>query len=84
MAAPLMICAMILIAATFTLRHSRRSGNTVVVAGGILTGFIVYFFQDIVFALGLSNNIPVVLAAWAPASIATLLGLAMLLHLEDG
>jgi lipopolysaccharide export system permease protein len=84
MAAPLMICAMILIAATFTLRHSRRGGNTFVVAGGILTGFVVYFFQDIVFALGLSNSIPVALAAWAPASIATLLGLAMLLHLEDG
>ena len=84
LAAPLMICAMILIAATFTLRHSRRTGSTYVIAGGILTGFIVYFFQDIVFALGLSNSIPVTLAAWAPASVATLLGLAMLLHLEDG
>lgn len=84
LAAPLMICAMILIAATFTLRHTRRGGTTFVIAGGILTGFIVYFFQDIVFALGLSNSIPVTLAAWAPAGVATLLGLAMLFHLEDG
>lgn len=84
LAAPMMICAMILIAATFTLRHARRTGGTFVIAGGVLTGFVVYFFQDIVFALGLTNSIPVTLAAWAPASVATLLGLAMLLHLEDG
>jgi len=84
LAGPLMIVAMILIAATFTLRHTRRGGTTFIIAGGILTGFVVYFFQDIVFALGLSNSIPVTLAAWAPAGVATLLGLAMLLHLEDG
>lgn len=84
LAAPLMICAMVLIAATFTLRHTRRGGTTFIIAGGILTGFVVYFVQDIVFALGLSNSIPVTLAAWAPAGVATLLGLAMLFHLEDG
>ena len=84
MASPLLMCAMILIAATFTLRHSRRGGATYVIAGGVLTGFILYFFSDIVFALGQTDSIPVVLAAWTPSGVATLLGLAMLLHLEDG
>ena len=84
LSAPLMICAMILIAATFTLRHGRRGATTWVIGSGVLTGFIVYFFQDIVFALGLSNGLPVTLAAWTPSSVATLLGVAMLLHLEDG
>lgn len=84
LSAPIMMCAMILIAATFTLRHGRRGATIWVVGSGVLTGFIVYFFQDIVFALGVSNSLPVVLAAWAPSSIAILLGLAMLLHLEDG
>ena len=84
LAAPILMCAMVLIAATFTLRHSRRGGTTFVIAGGVLTGFVLYFFSDIVFALGLSDSIPVVLAAWTPAGVATLLGLAMLLHLEDG
>lgn len=84
LAAPLLMCAMILIAATFTLRHSRRGGATFVIAAGVLTGFVLYFFSDIVYALGLSDSIPVTLAAWTPSGVTTLLGLAMLLHLEDG
>lgn len=81
---PLLMCAMVLIAATFTLRHSRRGGVTYVIGGGVLTGFLLYFFSDLVFALGRSENIPVTLAAWTPSGVATLLGLTALLHLEDG
>jgi lipopolysaccharide export system permease protein len=84
LAAPLLMCAMILIAAAFTLRHSRRGGTTFIITSGVLTGFVLYFFSDIVFALGLSDSIPVTLAAWTPSGVATLLGLATLLHLEDG
>lgn len=84
LAAPILMCAMILIAASFTLRHQRRGGTTAIIAGGVLTGFVLYFFSDIVFALGLSDSIPVTLAAWTPSGVATLLGLATLLHLEDG
>ena len=84
LAAPLLMCAMTLIAATFTLRHVRRGGTTYIIAGGVLTGFVFYFFSDLVFALGLSDSIPVTLAAWTPSGVTTLLGLAMLLHLEDG
>ncbi len=84
LAAPLLMCAMVLIAATFTLRQGRRGGAAYVIAGGILTGFMLYFFSDIVFALGQSDSIPVVLAAWTPSGVVTLLGIATLLHLEDG
>ena len=84
LATPLLMCAMILIAATFTLRQSRRGGTVFIISGGVLTGFVLYFFSDVVFALGLSDSIPVTLAAWAPSGVTTLLGLAMLLHLEDG
>jgi lipopolysaccharide export system permease protein len=84
LAAPFLMCAMVLLAATFTLRHSRRGGTTFIITGGVLTGFLLYFFSDVVFALGLSDSIPVTLAAWTPSGVATLLGIAMLLHLEDG
>ncbi len=85
LAAPLLLCAMVLVAATFTLRMSnRRGGATRLVVGGVLTGFGVYVLTDVVFALGLSGRIPVVLAAWTPSGVVTLLGLSMLLHLEDG
>jgi len=84
LATPFLLCAMVLIAATFTLRPSRRGATSFVIAGGVMTGFVLYFFSDVVFALGLSDSIPVTLAAWSPSGVATLLGLTMLLHLEDG
>ena len=84
LASPILLCAMVLIAATFTLRQSSRGSMMTVISGGIMTGFLLYFFSDLVFALGLSDSIPVVLAAWTPSGVSTLLGLAMLLHLEDG
>ncbi len=84
LADPLLLCAMVLIAATFTLRHARRGGTTFIIVGGVLTGFVLYFFSDVVFALGLSDSIPITLAAWTPSGVTMLLGLAMLLHLEDG
>jgi lipopolysaccharide export system permease protein len=84
LAAPLLMCAMVLIGATFTLRHSRRGATTFVIAGGVFTGFALYFFSDVVLALGLSDSIPVTLAAWSPSGVAMLLGLTTLLHLEDG
>ena len=84
LASPLLMCAMVLIAATFTLRHARRGSTTFVIASGVLTGFLLYFVSDVVYALGLSESIPVTLAAWTPSGVALMLGLAMLLHLEDG
>ena len=84
MATPLLMCAMILIAATFTLRQDRRGSTIFIIAAGVLTGFTLYVAQDFVFALGLSDSIPVTLAAWTPSGVAALLGIAMLFHLEDG
>jgi len=84
LAAPLLMCAMVLIGATFTLRHSRRGATTHVVAGGVFTGFALYFFSDVVLALGISESVPITLAAWSPSGVAMLLGLTTLLHLEDG
>ncbi len=83
-ASPVLLCAMVLIAATFTLRLTRRGGTALLIAGGVAVGFILYFMSDVVLALGRSASIPVELAAWAPAGISILMGLALLFHLEDG
>jgi lipopolysaccharide export system permease protein len=84
LAKPLMLCAMVLIAAIFSLRMQRRGGTTGLMIGGICAGFLVYFMSDLVFALGAAATIPVALAAWTPAVISSLLGTFVLLHLEDG
>ena len=81
---PLLLFAMVLLAATFSLRLTRRGGTGLLIAGGVTAGFVLFFMTDLVLALGLSGKIPVVLAAWTPAGVSTLLGLSLLFHLEDG
>ncbi len=84
LARPFLLCAMVLVAAIFSLRMHRRGGTTLMIIGGVASGFMLYFLSDIVFALGDSAIIPVTLAAWTPAGVSMLLGTTFLLHLEDG
>ncbi len=81
---PLLLCAMILIAATFSLRMARLGGVTQLIFAGVLFGFGLFFLSEWANALGLSGSLPVALAAWAPSGIAALIGTATLFHLEDG
>jgi lipopolysaccharide export system permease protein len=84
LSSPFLICAMVLIAATFSLRMTRRGKTGLMVAGGVLVGFLLYFISDLTYALGLSGALPPVLAAWTPTGVSLLLGVALLFHLEDG
>ncbi|NMM46289.1 LPS export ABC transporter permease LptG [Rhodospirillaceae bacterium KN72] len=84
LATPVLLCAMVLIAAIFSIRTSRRSSTGMMVVGGVLSGFLLYFFTNVVHALGLSMSIPAEFAAWTPAGVSTMLGVTALLHLEDG
>jgi lipopolysaccharide export system permease protein len=84
LARPLLLAAMVLIAASFSLRMQRAGGATLMIAVGIASSFALYFLSDIVFALGLSATIPTMLAAWTPAGVSWLVGVSLLLHLEDG
>jgi lipopolysaccharide export system permease protein len=84
LARPLLFCAMVLVAATFSLRMQRRGGAVMLLVSGVAAGFLLYFVSDIVFALGLSAKLPVLLAAWTPTGVALIFGVSMLLHLEDG
>jgi lipopolysaccharide export system permease protein len=85
LADPALLCAMVLFAATFTLRMNLRRGVPLLtIAGAIGTGIVLYFISDVVFALGASSNIPVSLAAWSPAGISLLLGVSVLLYTEEG
>lgn len=84
LARPFLFTAMVLVAAAFSLRMQRRGGASLMIAGGVGTGLLLYFISYVVFALGQSAAIPVLLAAWTPAGVSWLVGASMLLHLEDG
>ena len=81
---PFMLMAMILIAACFSITPNRNRPTLLLVTGAIFSGFLFYSFSDVVHALGASGRIPIILAAWAPFFITAFLGVASLLHNEDG
>jgi lipopolysaccharide export system permease protein len=84
LATPIMLGAMVLIAASFSLRLARRGGVTILIGSGILFSFFILFLSDVVHAYGLANIIPAFLAAWTPAWMTLLIGLSILLYMEEG
>ncbi|HPF77782.1 MAG TPA: LPS export ABC transporter permease LptG [Alphaproteobacteria bacterium] len=84
LAQPLLFMAMILLAASVSLRPPRLRGTSVLVMSGVLIGFIVFFASSFLQALGASQQIPIIVAAWFPALISFLLGIGALMILEDG
>jgi len=84
MALPLLSAAMALLAAGFSMRPSRRGGVAQMIGAGVAAGFALFVLDKITSEFGEAGTLPVVLAAWAPASAGMLLALALLLHLEDG
>jgi lipopolysaccharide export system permease protein len=81
---PILLCAMVLFAAAFSLRMSRRGNILTVVIAGVVLGSMVFTLNNIVVALGANQNLPVILAAWAIPLAALALSNAALLNLEDG
>ena len=84
LAQPLLMAAMVLVAAGFTMRHVRFGGTGKMVLYAMLAGFGIFFLRNFAQALGDSGQIPIVVAAWSPPLAAVLLSLSLLLHLEDG
>ncbi|WP_347310185.1 LPS export ABC transporter permease LptG [Defluviimonas sp. SAOS-178_SWC] len=84
LALPLLLVAMVLVGAGFTMRHA-RSGNTgVMVLLAVVSGFAIFLLRNFAQVLGENGQIPVLLAAWTPPVAALLLSLSLLLHLEEG
>jgi lipopolysaccharide export system permease protein len=84
LARPFLLCSMVLIAAVFSLRMQRRGGTTLIIVGGVASGFVLFVVSNLVFALGISAKVPVALAAWTPTGVSLIFGASTLLHLEDG
>ncbi|EKE45819.1 C-terminal of permease YjgP/YjgQ family protein [Oceaniovalibus guishaninsula JLT2003] len=84
LALPLLLAAMVLVGAGFTMRPARagRTGMMVLLALGM--GFGLFFVRNFAQILGENGQLPVALAAWGPPVAALLLPLGLLLHWEDG
>ncbi len=84
LALPLMLAAMSVLAAAFSLRLMRLGDFARLAALGVAAGFAVFFLGQFCGALGMTEVIPAPLAAWAPPLIALFLGASLLSYTEDG
>ena len=84
LARPLMLIAMTIIGAAFTLQNARLGNLGVSVFLALSCGFSLYFLQNLAMTLGEAGEIPVFAAAWAPPLSAILLALGLFLKFEDG
>jgi lipopolysaccharide export system permease protein len=84
LAKPVLVAAMVLIGAAFSLRPQRFGQTGVMLLLAVLAGFSLYFIRDFAQSLGASGDVPLRVAAWTPPLAAVLLALGLLLHLEDG
>ena len=81
---PIVLLAMVLIAAIVSLRFSRSRDVGSMILAGVAVGFMLYVVTKIASDLGSGGIVPPPLAAWLPAIVAMLIGATVLLHLEDG
>jgi lipopolysaccharide export system permease protein len=84
LAMPLLLAAMSLLAATFSLRLTRLGDLARLALAGVGLGFSVFFLNQFCGALGASEEAPPILAAWATPVLALLAGLTVLCYTEDG
>ncbi len=84
LATPLMLAAMVLIGAVFSMRHTRAGGSGAAVLTALLLGFGVFFLRNFAQVMGESGQLPAALAAWTPPVAAILLAAGLILRREDG
>lgn len=84
LAKPLFLIAMVMIAATVSLRFARSGGTLGLVITGVFGGFLLYVLTEIVNDLGGNGIIDPIVAAWLPSILALTFGGTALLYLEDG
>jgi lipopolysaccharide export system permease protein len=84
LARPLLLIAMVLVAASVSLRFFRFGGVAKMVVGGVAAGFMLYVATELMEDLGASGLVGPGVAAWFPAVVGSLLGMLALLYQEDG
>ncbi len=84
MAQPLLLTAMVMIAAGFTMRHTRLGRTGIMVLFALMFGFGLFFLKNFTQVLGENGQIPILLAAWSPPLAGIFLSLGLLFRTEDG
>ena len=83
-ARPFLLSAMVLLAASVSLRFFRFGGVQKMVLSGVAAGFSLFVLQKIVDDMSKADLLVPLVAAWIPVAVGGLTGLVALLYQEDG
>ncbi|MBY0291700.1 MAG: LPS export ABC transporter permease LptG [Alphaproteobacteria bacterium] len=78
------VVAMVLLAAAFSCRPLRQGKTVLLILIGLIVGFFLYFFKDMMIALGTTGGLPPLIAAWLPSIVTAMVGAVMVFNQEDG
>ena len=81
---PILLVAMVLIAAVVSLRFSRTLNVARLIVTGAASGFVLYLILVVSRDLGRGGIVSPTIAAWAPVLLAVLVSVSVLLREEDG
>jgi lipopolysaccharide export system permease protein len=81
---PLLCLAMVLLAATVSLRSFRSGGIQTMVTTGMIGGVVFFLFSEIARQIGIAGLAPAWVAAWLPVVLVLVISTTVLLHQEDG
>ena len=84
LARPFLLAAMVLLAATVSLRFFRFGGIQKMVLSGIAAGFLLYVLSKVTEDLSKAELMHPVAAAWLPVFVGGVTGFVALLYQEDG
>jgi lipopolysaccharide export system permease protein len=84
LARPFLLTAMVIIAASVSLRVFRLGGVGKMVLSGVVAGFLLYVVAKLAEELGEGGIVYPAVAAWSPVVLGGLMGSLVLLHQEDG
>jgi lipopolysaccharide export system permease protein len=83
-ARPFLLAAMVLLAASVSLRFFRFGGVSRMVLGGVAAGFLLYVLSKVTEDLSKAQLMHAATAAWLPVAAGALTGIVTLLFQEDG
>jgi lipopolysaccharide export system permease protein len=84
LARPFLLAAMVMLAASVSLRFFRFGGVQKMVLSGISAGFLIFVLSKITEDMSKSELMSPIAAAWIPVLIGSLAGFVALLYQEDG
>ena len=84
LARPFLLAAMVILAASVSLRFFRFGGVTRMILSGVIAGFLLYVLSKVTEDMSKAELMPAAAAAWFPVLVGGLTGFVALLYLGDG